>query len=130
MAILTHEAMLTRDKAATSLSEHGYPISKLTLQTKASRGGGPVYRRFGKRVLYRWGDLLDWAEACCSTPRRSTSEADEAAPKGIGTPAEAATARTTEPAPLSAPKFAEPTTDPPAGSRRRRADLTAIKAPQ
>ena len=78
MADLTPETMLTRDKAATALSEHGYPISKLSLQTMASRGGGPTYRHFGKRALYRWADLLAWAEKRCTAPRRSTSEADAA----------------------------------------------------
>ena len=32
-----------------------------TLATKASRGGGPPYRLFGRKPLYRWGDGLDWA---------------------------------------------------------------------
>ena len=81
MADLTPDAMLTRDKAAAVLSEMGFPVTKPTLATLATRGGGPLYRRFGKRVLYRFGDLTEWAEARCSTPRRSTSEAD-AAPAG------------------------------------------------
>jgi hypothetical protein len=47
-----------------------------TLATRASRGGGPAYRRYGTRVVYRWGDLLAWAEARLSAPMHSTSEAD------------------------------------------------------
>lgn len=75
MANLSSDAMLTRDRGASALSELGYPITKATLATLATRGGGPLYQRFGKRVLYRWGNLLNWAEERCSAPRRSTSEA-------------------------------------------------------
>lgn len=76
MPSLHPDSMLTRDRAAEALSECGYPVSKLTLQTMATRGGGPAYRRFGKRALYRWGDILSWAESRCTSPRHSTSEAD------------------------------------------------------
>ncbi len=76
MVDINPEMLLTRDKAATALGERGYPVTKPALATLATRGGGPPYRRFGRRVLYRWGDLLSWAEEHCSTPRRSTSEAD------------------------------------------------------
>ena len=44
------DAMLTRDKSAEALSKLGYPVTKATLATLASRGGGPLYHRFGKRV--------------------------------------------------------------------------------
>jgi hypothetical protein len=73
---LTPESMLTRDKAALALSECGYPTSKLSLSTLASRGGGPIYTRFGRRALYRWGNLLQWAKGRCSPPQHNTSEAD------------------------------------------------------
>jgi hypothetical protein len=45
----------------------------------ATRGGGPPYRLFGPRVLYRWIDALNWAESRLSMPRRSSAEADAAA---------------------------------------------------
>lgn len=73
---LTPGSLLTRDKAAAALSKIGYPTTKLTLGTLASRGGGPVYRRYGRRALYRWSDLVSWAESRCMAPRRSTSEGD------------------------------------------------------
>jgi hypothetical protein len=73
---LTLESILTRDKAAEALSKFGYPTTKLTLSTLASRGHGPVYRRYGRRALYRWGDLVSWAESRCSPPRRSTIEGE------------------------------------------------------
>jgi hypothetical protein len=60
------EAMLTRDKAAAALSDLGYPIAKATLASFATHGGGPHYRRFGKRVVYRWSDLVAWAETRCA----------------------------------------------------------------
>lgn len=65
---------LRRWEAAKALTLAGYPISPATLATKACRGGGPIYRLFGKTVIYLWGDLLDWAEQQMSPPRRSTSE--------------------------------------------------------
>ena len=54
--------MLTRDETAVALTAAGYPIRSATLGTKATRGGGPPFRRFGTRSLYRWGDAIDWAE--------------------------------------------------------------------
>ena len=67
---------LTRDRAAEALTAAGYPTATGTLATKASRGGGPLYRTYSGRALYRWADLLTWAESRTSAPRRSTSEAD------------------------------------------------------
>jgi hypothetical protein len=38
---------------------------RLTLEfsIRATRGGGPRYRLFGRKPLYRWGDALEWARA-------------------------------------------------------------------
>jgi hypothetical protein len=68
--------LLRRDQVAAALTEAGFPISKATLATKASRGNSPPYRCFGRIPLYRWGDALAWAEARMTSPRHSTSEAD------------------------------------------------------
>ena len=70
------DALLTRLKTADALTEVGFPIKEATLATKATRGGGPPYRRFGSRALYRWGDALLWAKGRLSSPRWSTSEGD------------------------------------------------------
>jgi hypothetical protein len=78
MVPLDPEIMLRRRDAARALKEAGYPVSEATLATKATRGGGPPYRRFGRVPLYRLGDLISWAEARLSEPMRSTSEADAA----------------------------------------------------
>ena len=70
------DALLRRKTTAEALTEVGYPVSEKTLATKAVRGGGPPYRKFGRAVLYYWPDALAWAEGRLSAPRRSTSEAD------------------------------------------------------
>ena len=79
MALLTPDdpnTLLTRKATAEALNAAGYPVRPATLATKASRGGGPPFRRFGRIPLYRWGDTLDWAQSRLSAPMRSTSEAD------------------------------------------------------
>ena len=70
------DALLTREQTSEALKEAGYPVEPSTLATKASRGGGPEFQKFGVRVLYRWGDVLAWAQSRLSAPRRNTSEAD------------------------------------------------------
>jgi hypothetical protein len=74
------DKMLTRKEAAVALTEFGFPVQAATLATKASRGGGPLFQRFGARPLYRWGDLLEWAQSRLSKPVNSTSELDELEP--------------------------------------------------
>ncbi len=76
MTSLNPDDQLTRDRAATALTAAGYPTATATLATKACRGGGPLYRTYNGRALYRWADLLAWAESRTSAPRRNTSEAD------------------------------------------------------
>jgi hypothetical protein len=68
------EALLGREAAARALTAAGYITSSSTLATKATRGNGPAYRIFGKRAIYRWGDLIAWAQAQTAPLRRSTSE--------------------------------------------------------
>ena len=70
------DSLLRRKATAEALTKAGFPISEKTLATKAVRGGGPLYRTFGRTVLYRWSDALAWAEGRLSAPRRSSSEAD------------------------------------------------------
>jgi hypothetical protein len=69
-------AWLARSAAAAALNATGYPISSDTLATMASRGGGPQFSKWGSRALYRWRDVLEWAESRLSEPIRSTSESD------------------------------------------------------
>lgn len=70
------DTLLRRRATAEALSAAGYPCTESTLATKATRGGGPRFRSFGRVPLYRWGDVLAWAEGKLSAPRGSTSEAD------------------------------------------------------
>jgi hypothetical protein len=70
------DTLLTRDRTAVALTEVGYPVKAKTLATKATRGGGPPFRKFGPRPLYRWGDSLAWARARLGPPVRSTAELD------------------------------------------------------
>jgi hypothetical protein len=70
------DALLMRGQTSEALKESGFPIEPSTLATKATRGGGPLFQKFGARVLYRWGDALAWAQSRLSAPRRNTSEGD------------------------------------------------------
>jgi hypothetical protein len=72
------DALLTRPQTGAALRAAGFPIADKSLATRASRGGGPPYRRFGARVLYRWEDALAWAQSRLSAPISSTSELDAA----------------------------------------------------
>ena len=68
------DRLLPRLEAAEALTEAGYPISAATLATKATRGGGPAYVKFGARVLYRWGETLSWAQNRTSLAHSTTAE--------------------------------------------------------
>ena len=71
------DALLPRDKFAAALTEAGFPTSAKTLATKATRGGGPPFQKYGPRVLYRWRTGLAWAQSRLTAPRHSTSEANK-----------------------------------------------------
>jgi hypothetical protein len=68
------DARLTSDQLAAALTETGFPTSSKTLNTQASRGGGPPFQKFGPRRLYRWGTALEWAQGKLSATVSSTSE--------------------------------------------------------
>jgi hypothetical protein len=70
------DALLRRAQTADALTAAGYPTATATLATKATRGGGPPFRHYGRIPVYRWGDALAWAEGRLSRPVRSTAEAD------------------------------------------------------
>ncbi len=72
--------LLRRGELARALSERGFPISKATLETMATRGGGPPFRRFGRAVAYSLQDALAWAEGRMSPLVRSTAELDRSTP--------------------------------------------------
>ena len=68
------EQILTRQQLAEALTARGFPITSATLNTKASRGGGPPFHKFGRHALYRLDDALAWAQARCTAPRRVACE--------------------------------------------------------
>lgn len=68
------DTRLTRQQLAEALSEQGFPTKPSTLATKASRGGGPPYKLYGKRPIYTWETSLDWAKSRLSPPRANSSE--------------------------------------------------------
>ena len=69
------DKLLRRRPTAEALTEAGYPTAPATLSTKATRGGGPPFRLYGRIPLYRWGDALAWAEGRLGPSHSSTSEA-------------------------------------------------------
>ncbi len=81
MTITPFERFLCRREAAAFLCERGYQVAVATLNKWASVGGGPKFRKFGRRPLYAPSDLLAWAEGRTSAPVGSTSEADLVARK-------------------------------------------------
>jgi hypothetical protein len=70
------DALLTRAECAEALTEAGFKTSPATLDTKAVRGGGPPFQKWGNRALYPWGTALEWARGRLSPPVNSTSEFD------------------------------------------------------
>jgi hypothetical protein len=70
---LEDDALLARPDTARALTDAGFPVSPATLATYATRGGGPPYRLFGRKPLYRWGDALKWAQSRLSEPASSSS---------------------------------------------------------
>jgi hypothetical protein len=73
---LEPETKLDRQQAAAALTARGYKTTASTLATLASRGGGPLFSKFRSHVVYRWSDLLEWAESKLTRTVRSTSELD------------------------------------------------------
>jgi hypothetical protein len=72
----TNDQLLTRAQTGAALRDAGFPVADKTLATKASRGGGPPFRRFGSKPLYRWSDALAWAQSKLTSFVSSTSEFD------------------------------------------------------
>jgi hypothetical protein len=68
------ELQLDRKQAAEFLTSRGFKTAPATLAKLACLGGGPVFRSYGRKPLYLPRDLLAWAQARCTGPRRSTSD--------------------------------------------------------
>lgn len=72
---------LRRKQTAEKLTEYGYPTTEATLATKASRGDGPPFQKYGRVPIYDWDDVLEWARSRLSKRVFTTSELDVASPK-------------------------------------------------
>jgi hypothetical protein len=60
---------------AEALQAMGFLVAAKSLETRASRGGGPPFKRFGRIPLYRWGDTLDWANTRLTPPSLASTKA-------------------------------------------------------
>jgi hypothetical protein len=73
------DTLLRRKAAAAALTAAGYPTASSTLASLACRGGGPKWRRYGRYPVYRWSDLVGWAQGRLSPVVTSTAELDRPA---------------------------------------------------
>ena len=62
-------------KQASAYLQAKYRVGAVgTLAKAATVGGGPAYRKIGKRVVYTRDDLDAWARERMTEPMRSSSE--------------------------------------------------------
>jgi hypothetical protein len=71
---ISPETLLDRKATAEALTSRGFKTKESSLATMACRGGGPIFQKFGQRVVYRWANALSWAQSRLSDPVASTSE--------------------------------------------------------
>jgi hypothetical protein len=71
------QRLLSRVEVAEYLAAKGQPVAVATLAKYATIGGGPTFRKFGRRVRYSPDALDTWASNKLSPPRCSTSDAGE-----------------------------------------------------
>lgn len=79
MPTVPNRDYLNRAEAAAYVQSLGLPLSKNTLQKYVTVGGGPVYRKFGIRAVYRTADLDAWVARKLGGPVSSSSERGVAA---------------------------------------------------
>lgn len=80
MSLTTTKVYLDRLQASEYITRLGLPLAKTTLQKFATLGGGPVYRRFGRKAVYLTADLDSWIAQKLTAPRQSTSTSVEGRP--------------------------------------------------
>jgi hypothetical protein len=64
---------LDQEQASKYLEEKGLTIAPKTLGKLRVIGGGPAYRKFGRKPIYAHIDLDEWANAKVGPLRHSTS---------------------------------------------------------
>ncbi len=73
---IVQKKRLTRREASDYLLRiHGIRRKPQTLAKLACEGGGPTFRRDGRRCLYDVKELDEWVDAILTPPMRSTSDA-------------------------------------------------------
>jgi hypothetical protein len=70
-----HHQYLDQNQASVYLGEKGLKIAPKTLGKLRVTGGGPAYRKFGRKPIYDPLDLELWVNQKLWARRRSTSEA-------------------------------------------------------
>lgn len=74
---MTEPKYYTKQQASDFLTRVlGLPVATKTLSKFISTGGGPLYRKFGNRVVYTETDLISWAKARLSDPKTNSSAYD------------------------------------------------------
>jgi hypothetical protein len=68
------DTRLTTEQLARTLTSAGLPVSAGTLNTKASRGGGPPYQMFGRLRIYTWKNVVPWVISKLGDPAASATE--------------------------------------------------------
>jgi hypothetical protein len=66
--MLTQTTFLNRQNAAEYLKTKGIPCCVATLAGYASRGGGPLFQKFGRKPLYTRETLDSWIGSRLSAP--------------------------------------------------------------
>lgn len=62
-----------RREASEYIREQGLPCAPATLAKMATVGGGPIYRKFSRNVVYTREDLDAWILSRLSAPKTNTA---------------------------------------------------------
>jgi hypothetical protein len=71
---ISPDMLLDRKATAEALTSRGFKTKASSLTALACRGDGPIFQKFGRRVVYKWSNVLAWAQSRLSAPVTSTSE--------------------------------------------------------
>jgi hypothetical protein len=65
---------VNRAALSQALAEMGLIVAVPTLTTWATRGGGPPFRKFGKKIVYDLAAAVAWAESRMTPAVTSSAE--------------------------------------------------------
>jgi hypothetical protein len=68
------QGFLDPKRASEFLTKRGLPTAIRTLAKLRCIGGGPIFRRFGRRIVYERHALDTWAECRLSRELKNTSD--------------------------------------------------------